>query len=157
MTKRQPYARVKAAKRGLSTIAVWQFAAFILLLLLIWANEVFDFSHLVYSRERTPPDYFRAAILSACVAATAVVTVGYTFVLQTKILAGFIVICSYCHKVKIEREHWKNIEGYISQRSRVTFSHGICPACFDDQIRAMDEDDIRRAQIGERCENPTKK
>ena len=144
MKKRQPYERVKAAKMGLNAIAVWQCMAFALLLLLVWANEVFDFSHLVYSRERTPPDYFRAAILSACVATTAIVTVGYTFVLQTRILAGFIVICSYCHKVKLERELWKTIEGYISERSEVTFSHGICPECYKEQVLAMDEEDRRK-------------
>ena len=134
------HARVKKAKSGLNTIAIWQFAAFVFLLLLIWANELFDFSHILYDRARTPPDFFRAAFLTACVVVTAIVTVGHTFLLQTKILSGFVVVCSCCHKVKIEREIWDTIEGYISERSKVTFSHGLCPDCYAAEVEALNKE-----------------
>lgn len=137
MTKEPPYERAGTAKTGLTNIAAWQFAAFLFLLLLIWANEIHDFSHLVYSRKRTPPDFFRAAILSACVFATAVVTVGHTFVLQARMLSGFIVVCSFCHKVKIKPELWQTLEKYISEHAKVVFSHGLCPECYDEQMTAL--------------------
>lgn len=141
MEKLQRYEKVRAAKTGLDKIALWQFAAFVFLLLLIWANEKFDFANIVYGRQHTEPDYFRAMILSACVITTAVITVGYTFVLQTRILSGLLVVCSRCHKVKIEQEVWKTIEGYISERAEVTFSHGLCPDCYKEEVEALERED----------------
>jgi hypothetical protein len=38
-------------------------------------------------------------------------------------------ICTWCKKVRNDRNYWESIESYIAQRSRATFSHGICPDC----------------------------
>ena len=139
MGDERAYERVKAARTGLNTIAIWQFLAFVLLLLLIWANELFDFSYWIYGGVRTPPDFFRASILSACVVVVAIINVGHTFLLQTRIISGFIVVCSACHKVKIEHEIWRTLEGYISDHSEVTFSHGLCPDCYEREMAELDK------------------
>ena len=44
-------------------------------------------------------------------------------------LEGMLPICAWCHRVRNDANYWENIENYISQRSRETFSHGICPDC----------------------------
>ncbi len=32
-----------------------------------------------------------------------------------------------------ERDHWEQLEVYISSHSEATFSHGLCPKCLKDQ------------------------
>lgn len=48
---------------------------------------------------------------------------------QVKELQGLLPICAYCKKVRDEQNYWQAIERYIGERSRATFSHGICPDC----------------------------
>lgn len=48
---------------------------------------------------------------------------------EIKKLRGFLPICSYCKKIRNDRNYWEQIESYISDHSDVQFSHGICPEC----------------------------
>lgn len=48
---------------------------------------------------------------------------------QVRTLQGLIPICSYCKRVRDEREYWERVESYVSARSDARFSHGICPEC----------------------------
>src|SRR4030042_5419646 len=48
---------------------------------------------------------------------------------EIKELRGLLPICSYCQKIRDDKGYWSNIETYISSRSEVEFSHGICPEC----------------------------
>ncbi len=45
-------------------------------------------------------------------------------------LEGILPICSYCKKIRDERNEWHYLEEYIEDRSKAEFSHGICPDCF---------------------------
>jgi len=38
-------------------------------------------------------------------------------------LEGLLPICSYCKKIRDEKDTWQPIEGYISTRTEATFSH----------------------------------
>jgi DNA-binding response OmpR family regulator len=49
---------------------------------------------------------------------------------KVKALQGLLPICSYCKKIRNDRNYWQQVEGYISEHSEVQFSHGICPDCF---------------------------
>ena len=40
-----------------------------------------------------------------------------------------IPICTNCKKIRNARGAWQPLETYISERSKATFSHEICPAC----------------------------
>lgn len=52
---------------------------------------------------------------------------------QIKRLEGIIPICMYCKKVRDDEESWHQLEKYISEHTEAEFSHGICPACFDER------------------------
>jgi len=54
---------------------------------------------------------------------------------HVKELQGMVPICAYCKKVRNDRNYWETIETYISERSRATFSHGICPGCRETIVR----------------------
>jgi phosphoserine phosphatase RsbU/P len=49
---------------------------------------------------------------------------------RVKTLQGLLPICSYCKKIRDDRNYWQQVEGYISDHSEAQFSHGICPECF---------------------------
>ena len=48
---------------------------------------------------------------------------------RVKTLQGLLPICSYCKKIRNDRNYWQQVEGYISDHSEAQFSHGICPEC----------------------------
>jgi len=71
---------------------------------------------------------------------------------MTRLIGGFVSICSGCKKVRIEEEElegdqaWYDIESYIARRSNIKFSHGYCPECeakfskeIDEHARKRDE------------------
>jgi len=49
---------------------------------------------------------------------------------RVKQLQGLLPICSYCKKVRDDRNYWRQVESYLSEHSDVQFSHGICPDCY---------------------------
>lgn len=46
-------------------------------------------------------------------------------------LEGLIPVCAYCRRVRDDEGYWDRFEAYLASRIGATFSHGICPACFD--------------------------
>lgn len=44
-------------------------------------------------------------------------------------LRELLPICSYCKKIRNDRNYWEQIESYMSHHSNIQFSHGICPEC----------------------------
>lgn len=44
-------------------------------------------------------------------------------------LEGLLPLCSSCHKVRDDGGYWAQIESYLSTRTGVEFTHGICPDC----------------------------
>jgi tetratricopeptide (TPR) repeat protein len=48
---------------------------------------------------------------------------------EIKTLSGLLPICGHCKKIRDDEGYWTQLEGYISERTSATFSHGICPHC----------------------------
>lgn len=46
-----------------------------------------------------------------------------------QILKGLLPMCANCKKIRDHQGDWQPVEVYLSQRSEVEFSHGICPEC----------------------------
>lgn len=49
---------------------------------------------------------------------------------QVQQLESFLPVCSYCNKVRDDRDFWQQIEEYIRKRTGTRFSHGVCPDCY---------------------------
>ena len=45
-------------------------------------------------------------------------------------LEGLLPICSYCKKIRDDRNYWQQLEGYIKARTGSDFSHSVCPDCY---------------------------
>jgi sigma-B regulation protein RsbU (phosphoserine phosphatase) len=54
---------------------------------------------------------------------------------NVKLLTGLLPICSYCKKIRDDKNYWQKVENYISQHSDAVFSHGICPDCFERIVK----------------------
>jgi sigma-B regulation protein RsbU (phosphoserine phosphatase) len=59
-----------------------------------------------------------------------------------KRLQGILPICTYCHRIRTDKESWERLEEYISQHSDAKFSHGICPECLEKHLP-----EIKRARV----------
>jgi PAS domain S-box-containing protein len=55
---------------------------------------------------------------------------------ESKLLSGLLPICSCCKKIRDSTDHWHMLESYITNHSEAKFSHGFCPDCERDYIKA---------------------
>ena len=55
---------------------------------------------------------------------------------RVKQLQGLVPICSYCKKIRNDRNYWQRLESYLSDHSEAQFSHGICPECYEKIVKA---------------------
>jgi PAS domain-containing protein len=58
---------------------------------------------------------------------------------EIRTLQGIIPICSYCHRIRDEEGAWDKLEEYLAKHSNAEFSHGICPACYDEVIENIEQ------------------
>lgn len=54
---------------------------------------------------------------------------------QISQLESMLPICSYCKKVRDESDYWTQVESYISVRTGASFSHSVCPDCYESVVR----------------------
>lgn len=54
---------------------------------------------------------------------------------RVKLLHGLLPICSYCKKVRDDRNYWQQVESYIEEHSEAQFTHGICPDCREKYVQ----------------------
>ena len=57
---------------------------------------------------------------------------------RVKQLDGLLPICSYCKRIRSDQNYWQQVDAYVAQHSEATFSHGICPSCFDTISKELD-------------------
>lgn len=69
---------------------------------------------------------------------------------SVKQLQGLLPICSYCKKIRDDRNYWEQVESYISRHSEAQFSHGICPDCYAEHVTPDIERLVRQKQEEER-------
>ncbi|MDA0321527.1 MAG: hypothetical protein O2923_02255 [Verrucomicrobia bacterium] len=123
--------------KGYSYVAVWQWAAFVILLLLIWVNELLDIPSLLYDVPEREPDVVRGCVASAGVLITGIITVGNTYLQQRRIVKGMLAVCSYCRKIRIEESAWEELESLLSDHSTIALTHSICPECYEKEMNAL--------------------
>jgi PAS domain S-box-containing protein len=58
---------------------------------------------------------------------------------EIKVLRGVIPICSYCKKIRKDKEIWQQLEAFISDNSEALFTHGVCPSCYEQSMRGLQE------------------
>jgi DNA-binding response OmpR family regulator len=68
---------------------------------------------------------------------------------QNRTLRGLLPICSYCKRIRDDRNYWTEVESYLAQVADAEFSHGVCPDCYDRHLRpAIDRMRAEREKAG---------
>ena len=68
---------------------------------------------------------------------------------QVRTLEGILPICSFCKKIRDDRNYWRQVEDYVGSHSEVKFSHSICPECMSKHYP-----DFAESYIKPNAENP---
>ena len=50
-------------------------------------------------------------------------------------LESMLPICSYCKRIREAHAYWKQVEEYMTEHTGITFSHSICPECYEKVIK----------------------
>lgn len=120
-------------------VAFWQTLGFIALVSLVWAlraNRIIEF--ILPGTRETEREWFGAWITTAAIFAIGIIVVVNTHQQQKRLLRGLIRVCAHCRKVHVEASEWQQIEDFISARTLVEFTHGICPECHQKLLQEMD-------------------
>jgi sigma-B regulation protein RsbU (phosphoserine phosphatase) len=56
---------------------------------------------------------------------------------KIKTLQGLIPICSYCRRIRDDRNYWQQLESYLAEHSEATLTHGVCPDCQEKYIESQ--------------------
>lgn len=54
---------------------------------------------------------------------------------EVRQLQKLLPICSYCKKIRDQKEYWQQLELYFKDHSNVKFSHTICPDCYEKHVK----------------------
>lgn len=57
-----------------------------------------------------------------------------TALAEVRTLRGLVCICAWCKRIRDEATAWEPVEQYVQSRTDASFSHGICPDCFQSQV-----------------------
>lgn len=125
-------------KDAFSSIALWQFIAFILLLCFVWASEVLDLPARVFGVDASPFNLYRASLLSAAIVVTGIIAVGHSYERQRKLVKQLLMTCLYCHRVKTDRGKWLHLDEYFMSHYPVAVDRTACPEC-QKMLKSVDE------------------
>jgi hypothetical protein len=103
---------------------------FIMVIALIWIDEIFDLPHHLLGAEKTPLNWSESLFETVVVSALACFVALFTrrVLKRIRYLEGLLPICSFCKKIRVG-EKWVPVERYIGERSYAYFSHSLCPDC----------------------------
>ncbi len=135
-------AKNKAAnvsKDPFAYIAFWQLMTFIILILLVWINELRDGAAIFFDAPRGEFSIYRGSILTIAVLIAAIITIGNTYLQEQRVMKALISVCSHCHRVRLNNDVWQKLEEYVGERSMLSFTHGICPDCTVELMKTIEK------------------
>ncbi|MCD4776767.1 MAG: response regulator transcription factor [Candidatus Aegiribacteria sp.] len=69
-----------------------------------------------------------------------------------KILQGILPICSFCKKVRDDKNYWQQVDDYIETHTEAQITHSICPECMEIHYPEIAER-IRRRKAEEKTDS----
>ena len=77
---------VRLPKDPFAYIGFWQFLTFIMLILVVWVNEVRDMPSLLFGTDPQDVNIVRGCLLTAAVLVAAIVAIGNTYLQQKRVV-----------------------------------------------------------------------
>src|SRR5512138_3610706 len=118
-----------ARQRTLRQVLLLEAAAFVVVIAIIWLDELIDLPHRLFGAPRSPArvaEGLTESLLLFMLAVTILTVTARAFrrILQ---LESYLVLCAWCRRVRVDGE-WQSFETFLSARETRT-SHGICADC----------------------------
>jgi hypothetical protein len=123
----------RTTKKSLvGAIVLFEALGFILVILMIWVDEVADTPSLVFGAPVTPTNWIEGVMETVFVLLLGglVVYLSWHRVHRIKFLEGMLPVCSFCKRIRVDGE-WQRIEQYIEEHSAAEFTHSLCPDCME--------------------------
>ncbi|MEO1370654.1 MAG: response regulator, partial [Acidobacteriota bacterium] len=57
---------------------------------------------------------------------------------RVRTLRGLLPMCPVCKMVRDDDGFWSQVEEFVSSRTKVQFSHGLCPDCGASALAELD-------------------
>jgi PAS domain S-box-containing protein len=54
---------------------------------------------------------------------------------EINLLGRLLPICSYCKRVRDDRDYWQALDTYLATEAGAKVTHGICPDCYRDVVQ----------------------
>ncbi len=105
---------------------------FLLLLALLCAD---DTAALVLGQPVSVWGWIEVAAGAVMACTTLVAT--HRLMQRIRVLEGLVSVCMSCRRVR-DGARWTAMEEYIGKRSAATFSHGLCPDCYERRYGTVD-------------------
>jgi hypothetical protein len=105
-------------------------AGFLLIIGIIWLDEILDLPHLLFGAAATPlrlGEGLLESVLTMLVG-TVVVTITYRAFRRIEYLESLIVMCAWCRRVR-SGDEWLAVEQFLERQHHAHTTHGICNAC----------------------------
>jgi hypothetical protein len=105
-------------------------AGFLLIVAIIWMDEILDLPHLLLGAVPTPLRLGEAWLESALTVAvgTVIVSITYRAFRRIEYLESLVVMCAWCRRVRAQDE-WLTVEAFLKRQHNARTAHGICEGC----------------------------
>ena len=107
-----------------------ELAGFLLIIAVIWLNEIIDLPHLLFGAPLTPVNWCEALIESVFVIILASIVLYRSWKVLGELyhLSDFLPVCSGCRRIRLNGE-WIPLESFMDKVVDTQVSHGMCPMC----------------------------
>lgn len=139
----------KTKKNVAGLVVLYEALAYVLVIAIIWMDEVFDLPRFMFNAPGTPINWKESLFESILVLCLAIFTIVSTvrIINRLRYLEGFMHVCSFCKKIEIDGV-WIPIEQFIAEHSEAVFSHGLCPDCMKQHYGQFVRDDDEKKKQG---------
>ena len=105
-------------------------AGFLLIIALIWLDELLDLPRLLFGAAPTPLRLGEGMMESVMTLGVGVVIVSITLRAFRRIeyLESLVVMCAWCRRVRSGSE-WLSVERFLERQHNAHTTHGICEGC----------------------------
>jgi hypothetical protein len=114
-----------------SSILILEAISFIVVIFLVWIDEVIDIPHLFLGAEATPVNWRESTFETVAVCIVAAIVFYFTIKLFSKIkrMEKHLPICASCKRIRDANDDWHQLESFLKEKSVVEFTHTLCPDC----------------------------
>jgi hypothetical protein len=114
----------------LRRILILESAAFLLIVAIIWLDELLDLPHILFRAPPTPVRVEEGLLESilTLIVGISVVSVTWRAFRRIEYLESLIVMCAWCRRVR-EGGEWLTVEAFLERQHHAQTTHGICEAC----------------------------